>query len=95
VSVLFGDSFSCCVYSDQKPVHQERGNRRAVTHDRTTTATNISSKYQEGFSDGISKPRLPLGMYSCAEKKHLATYIKPGKALSLRVEDIGRRRLLT
>jgi hypothetical protein len=28
-------------------------------------------------------------------KKNLATYIKPGKALSIRVEDIGRRRVLT
>jgi hypothetical protein len=54
VSVLFGDSFTCCVYSDQKPVHQERGNRRAVAYDEITTATNISPKYQEGHSDGFA-----------------------------------------
>src|ERR1035438_5854275 len=39
--------------------------------------------------------RVTFGLVLPCLKKHLATYIKPGKALSLRVEDIGRRRLLT
>ena len=39
--------------------------------------------------------RVTFGLVLLCGKKHLATYIKPGKALSLRVEDIGRRRLLT
>jgi hypothetical protein len=36
-----------------------------------------------------------LGPVLLCSKKHFATYIKPEKALSLRVEDIGRRRFLT
>jgi hypothetical protein len=31
----------------------------------------------------------------CQKKNHLATYIELGKAISLKVDDIGRRRLLT
>ena len=38
---------------------------------------------------------LPLGLYSCAEKRISPLTFKLGKALFLRVEDIGRRRLLT
>jgi hypothetical protein len=39
--------------------------------------------------------RVTFGQVLLCRKKHLATYIKPGNALSLRIEDIGRRRLLT
>jgi hypothetical protein len=42
-----------------------------------------------------TKRELPLDLYSRAEKSILPTYIQAGKALFLRVEDIGRRRLLT
>jgi hypothetical protein len=38
---------------------------------------------------------LPLGLYSCAEKRISPLTCKLGKAISIRVEDIGRRRLLT
>ena len=39
--------------------------------------------------------RVTFGLYSRAEKGISPLTCKPGKALSLRVEDIGRRRLLT
>jgi hypothetical protein len=39
--------------------------------------------------------RVTIGQVLLCRKKHLGTYIQPGKALSLEIEDIGRRRLLT
>ena len=42
-----------------------------------------------------NRTQVTFGLVLPCRKKHLATYIKLGKALSLRVEDIGRRRLLT
>jgi hypothetical protein len=39
--------------------------------------------------------RVTFGQVLLCRKKHLATYIKLGKALCLRIEDIGRVLLLT
>jgi hypothetical protein len=39
--------------------------------------------------------RVTFGLVLLCRKNHLANYIKLEKALSLREEDIGRRRLLT
>jgi hypothetical protein len=40
-------------------------------------------------------PRVTFRQVLLCREKPVATYIKPGNALSLRIEDIGRRRLLT
>jgi hypothetical protein len=50
----------------------------------------ISSRCQRAY-----QTRVTFGPVLLCRKKHLATYCKLGNALSLRVDDIGRRRLLT
>jgi hypothetical protein len=42
-----------------------------------------------------NRTQVTFGPYFRAEKKHLASYSKPRRAISLKVDDIGRRRLLT
>ena len=59
------------------------------------TVHTVSAAHFYPAANARNRTQVTFGLVLPCRKTHLATYCKHGKALSLRVDDIGRRRPLT
>ena len=73
---------------------QSRHHARLPQNSKTSGKVPVCHPFHPS-ANARTERELPLGLYSCAEKRILPLTFEHEKALSLRVEDIGRRRLLT